>query len=410
MKTKTNSLTKVINFCVIALFFISTLIFFTSCDNGNSPNDNINQQQNNNSQTDYCEICDGLQTENCGIKHKCDDENCVEYSANKIYKNGHTHDYCEKTDCDGSTHMGADHPTTQDNCDYCGDELSDNTCVDGSECYAGGKVITIGDNYKIFDAMNEDYFNNYNEQTKIDSLNLYKTRYEKYVNELINSFSKDFKTKYNITNINFRKFVSGLNNNNEVDPKYAIFDNEIEQINNVCAPVFEEIAKNTNEDLYKKMLYQYYRAYTNEADKLGYSIDYFSGSDAEIQYNAMKNTIKNTSFNKNYPIYETITKDDGTTEEVISKSASENLTAVLTKAANEMSVDVTDLQRIFNLSLSTNTLNSLHKSTATQTEHTVNNCPSNTILESVILPNISLNNYSTITPTSIHQDFGRELC
>ena len=94
MKNKTNSFTKVINFCVLALFFISTLIFFTSCDNGNSPNDNTNEEQNNTQNTDYCEICDGLQTENCGIKHKCDDENCVEYSDNRIYKNGHTHDYC----------------------------------------------------------------------------------------------------------------------------------------------------------------------------------------------------------------------------------------------------------------------------------------------------------------------------
>ena len=385
MKTKTDSFTKFITFCVLSLFLITNMILFTSCDNGNSPNDNTIEEQNNNAPTDYCEICDGVQDKN------------------------HQHDYCLEDDCDGSTHMGADHPTTQDNCDYCGDELSDNTCVDGSECYAGGKVITIGDNYKIFDAMNEDYFNNYNEQTKIDSLNLYKTRYEKYVNELINSFSKDFKTKYNITDINFRKFVSGLNNNNEVDPKYAIFDNEIEQINDVCAPVFEEIIKNMNEDLDKKMLYQYYRAYTNEADKYGYSTN-FSGSVAETQYNAMKTTIKNTSFNKNYPIYETITKEDGTKEEVISKSASENLTSILTKAANEMRVDVTDLQKIFNLSLTTNTLNSVHNCTATQTEHTVNNCPSNTILDSVILPNISLNNYSTITPTSIHQDLGRGLC
>ena len=54
MKTKTYSFTKVINFCVLALFFISTLIIFTSCDNGNSPNDNTNEEQNNTQNTDYC--------------------------------------------------------------------------------------------------------------------------------------------------------------------------------------------------------------------------------------------------------------------------------------------------------------------------------------------------------------------
>mgnify|MGYP003480192392 CR=1 FL=1 len=40
MKTKTNTFTKVINFCVLALFLITNMIFFTSCDNGNSPNEN----------------------------------------------------------------------------------------------------------------------------------------------------------------------------------------------------------------------------------------------------------------------------------------------------------------------------------------------------------------------------------
>ncbi|MBQ3025536.1 MAG: hypothetical protein IJD23_09535 [Spirochaetaceae bacterium] len=54
MKTKTYSFTKVINFCVLALFLITNMIFFTSCDNGNSPNDNTNEEQNNTQNTDYC--------------------------------------------------------------------------------------------------------------------------------------------------------------------------------------------------------------------------------------------------------------------------------------------------------------------------------------------------------------------
>ena len=110
MKTKTDSFSKFITFCVLALFLFTNMILFSSCDNGNSPNDNTNEEQNNNAPTDYCEICDGVQTENCGIEHKCNDENCVEYADKKIYKNGHTHDYCENNDCDGSTHKNQAHP------------------------------------------------------------------------------------------------------------------------------------------------------------------------------------------------------------------------------------------------------------------------------------------------------------
>ena len=48
MKTKTDYFTKFI--CVLSLFLITNMILFTSCDNGNSPNDNTNEEQNNNAQ------------------------------------------------------------------------------------------------------------------------------------------------------------------------------------------------------------------------------------------------------------------------------------------------------------------------------------------------------------------------
>ncbi len=377
MKTKTDSFTKFITFCVLSLFLITNMIFFTSCDNGNSPNDNTNEEQNNNTPTDYCEICDGVQDKN------------------------HQHDYCDE--CDGIQDKNHQH-------EQGGTENEDGTITETTypdwfqEEHIGGKDSP----YKIAYPSWSEYVDDITttEVEPITMLNDFNNEFNKYIESF--TFSEDFKKKYN-TDITFKTF-GNYNSSEESKLHYnKNFDYLIEQINDVCAPVFEEIANNMNEDLDKKMLYQYYRAYTNEADKYGYSTN-FSGSVAETQYNAMKTTIKNTSFNKNYPIYETITKEDGTKEEVISKSASENLTSILTKAANEMSVDVTDLQKLFNLSLTTNTLNSVHNCTATQTEHTVNNCPSNTILDSVILPNISLNNYSTITPTSIHQDFGRELC
>lgn len=373
MKTKKNSFSKFITFCVLALFLITNMILFTSCDNGNSPNDNTNEEQNNNAPTDYCEICDGVQDKN------------------------HQHDYCGA--CDGIQDKNHQH-------EQGGTENEDGTITETTypdwfkETPIGGEDSP----YKIACPNWSKYIDDITttEVEPITMLNDFNNEFKKYIKSF--TFSEDF--NFNTT-INFKSFS---NINSDITINYTEnFDDLIKQINDVCAPVFEEIIKNMKEDLDKKMLYQYYRAYTNEAEKYGYSTN-FSGSVAETQYNAMKTTIKNTSFNKNYPIYETITKEDGTKEEVISKSASENLTSILTKAANEMSVDVTDLQKIFNLSLTTNTLNSVHNCTATQTEHTVNNCPSNTILDSVILPNISLNNYSTITTTSIHQDFGRELC
>ncbi|MBQ3025166.1 MAG: hypothetical protein IJD23_07640 [Spirochaetaceae bacterium] len=376
MKTKTDYFTKFITFCVLSLFLVTNMILFTSCDNGNSPNDNTNEEQNNNAPTDYCEICDGVQDKN------------------------HQHDYCDE--CDGIQDKNHQH-------EQGGTENEDGTITETT--YPDWfKETTIGGEdspYKIMFPVESEYLGAVNSNTDpILQLNSYSDQFKKYIHDL--SFSEDFKEKYN-TDIAFKTFDNYSSSEESKLHYNKNFDYLIEQINDVCVPVFEEIIKNMKEDLDKKMLYQYYRAYTNEAEKYGYSTN-FSGSVAETQYNAMKTTIKNTSFNKNYPIYETITKEDGTKEEVISKSASENLTSILTKAANEMSVDVTDLQKIFNLSLTTNTLNSVHNCTATQTEHTVNNCPSNTILDSVILPNISLNNYSTITPTSIHQDFGRELC
>ena len=75
MKTKTNTFTKVINFCVLALFLITNMIFFTSCDNGNSPNENtktvycdeepvqVTDKNSASHQHDFCDICEGNQTE-----------------------------------------------------------------------------------------------------------------------------------------------------------------------------------------------------------------------------------------------------------------------------------------------------------------------------------------------------------
>ena len=243
MKTKTNSFTKVINFCVLVLFFISTLIFFTSCDNGNSPNDNTNEEQNNTQNTDYCEICDGLQTENCGIKHKCDDENCVEYSDNRIYKNGHTHDYCERTDCDGSTHMGADHPT-------------DTSWF--KETPIGGENINV----------------KYVDINAVPGTNA-KERFENIFNQY-RTHIEGFTLNEQLTNVNF-----DLANATEFDQLIGTTDISKENmcpyngINDVCAPAIEEIINNVGSGdtaaRDKAYFALYYRAIANECYRNGYN-------------------------------------------------------------------------------------------------------------------------------------------
>lgn len=276
MKTKTNSFTKVINFCVLALFLITNMIFFTSCDNGNSPNDNTNEEQNNTQNTDYCEICDGVQTENCGIEHKCDDENCVEYSDNKIYKNGHTHDYCNEDgcllddsvrhtthdycledDCDGSTHMNADHPT-------------DTSWF--KETPIGGEDSP----YKVF-VIDNNAYNKTHDFTAEEKINDYLDEYIKHINGL--TLNKELTGDVEIPTTAIKN-MAGDNAEWRFDALIGtISKNEISTntigINDVCAPAIETITKNIgisgNNVLDKQCFTLYYKAISNEIYRMGYN-------------------------------------------------------------------------------------------------------------------------------------------
>ena len=233
MKTKTDSFTKFITFCVLALFLFTNMILFTSCDNGNSPNDNTNEEQNNNAPTDYCEFCDGVQTENCGIEHKCNDENCVENADEKIYKNGHTHDYCENNDCDGSTHKNQAHPEYP-------------TWFE--EKNIGGENSP----YKAFVIDNSAY-NETNDFTAKEKINDFLYKYIEYINnltlnkELTGDVEINF-DKINELGLNYK--LDGLIGSSK-DESGTIFEG-INGINDVCKPAIEEIAKNvaiTNEEI-----------------------------------------------------------------------------------------------------------------------------------------------------------------
>ena len=227
MKTKTNSFTKFITFCVLALFLFTNMIFFTSCDNGNSPNDNTNEEQNNNAPTDYCKICDGVQD------------------------NNHQHDYCGK--CEGIQ-------TTPHTCPV---ELK-------------AEIESIGNGtYTIANFMVDPG------TTKIDEMvAAWLPNAERYIKDIVDSFSPEFKAKYN-------EELALITDKNAFNQSTTSgFDPTINRLNDSCVPIFEEIIEKIDTPLDRARFIRYYQALSNEAYKNG-SGDYFNGNQTqEDTYNS----------------------------------------------------------------------------------------------------------------------------
>ena len=426
MKTKTNSFTKVINFCVLTLFFISTLIIFTSCDNGNSPNDNINQQQNNNSQTDYCEICDGLQTENCGIKHKCDDENCVEYSDNRIYKNGHTHDYCNEDgcllddsvrhtthdycledDCDGSTHMGQAHPTDT----------------------SWFKETTIGGENSPYKALCIDSIK-YNEAnpytTEVERFNNYQNQYKSFIEGL--EFSDEFIKQFpEIKNINFAEFAE-YNVNDKISYKESFdqligstTDSKNGSINDACKPAIETITKNIgisgNNALDKAQFKYFYWAIEN------YIYDIASNGCNKTQSEAEKNgdngIIKSweaahTNRGLVVPFNLYIT-ENGTTSlnPQIFDEMDKMVNAAVERFKNQgISVTKEDIHNIINLSFTASSIEGMHDYLSSVTHTHTDECYNNEMVD--VIGDVEVDEMTPIAQAKLNKlnfshDYGREL-
>ncbi len=377
---------------IFAFTFVvcGTMLMFVSC--GETPNDEPEQ---------YCE---GVQNEN---HDHCKEPGCV------LDEHTGDHDYCKENDCDGSNHMDKTHPTI-DQCGYCED--GDNTCVDGSECYAGGKVISLGENYQVFDAMNGTRFDTDTDQSTIDSLNTYKTRYEKYVNGLINSFSDEFKTKYKIDNINFRTFEYSTNNGNLVDPQYAIFDREIEQLNDVCAPAIEEITKNIcisgNDEYYKELDKTMFKLYFEAIDEVVYNYansgtNTYTEKKENIQYRIdYLNNVAGTDYN--------IYQEDGT----IHPEALQRFDQMITKAADRLNINVNELRKFVNLSFMPTTLKGKHDCIETKIDHTYYKDGTNTACPTSEMVNTIENDVKVgdmvaqtkLNKSIFNQNYGRELC
>ena len=361
MKTKTDSFTKFITFCVLALFLFTNMIFFTSCDNGNSPNNNTNEEQNNNAPTDYCEICDGVQTENCGIEHKCNDENCVEYADKKIYKNGHTHDYCENNDCDGSTHKNQAHPEYESWF---------------QEAKIGGENSPIKIRYVNLDAQpdsgtaaekNQDRVNQYKKYIKSFTLN----------NELSN-------VKLDNTVDSFDALIGSTNED-------AYYNKN--GINDVCAPAIEKITQNivgSNRPALDKQLFSlYYKAISNEAYRIGYNGEITiqgnneednssTQNSMESKYIETKKACSHYNGNKNLP-FESFYLENGKLNPEVVTAFDAAIQTAATKLGYE---DTTELYKYINLSLMGNAIKGTHDYIASSINHTISDtCPENEMMD-----------------------------
>lgn len=379
MKTKTDSFSKFITFCVLALFLFTNMILFSSCDNGNSPNDNTNEEQNNNAPTDYCEICDGVQTENCGIEHKCNDENCVEYADKKIYKNGHTHDYCENNDCDGSTHKNQAHPEYESWF---------------QEAKIGGENSPIKIRYVNLDAQpdsgtatekNQDRVNQYKKYIKSFTLN----------NELSN-------VKLDNTVDSFDALIGSTNEN-------AYYDKN--GINDVCAPAIEKITQNISNSgniIDKTLFKMYYQAISNEAYRIGYGYDDINNNnEAKAKYEETQNFLARLNGNENLPFANKYFYNESgkLNPEVVTAFD----TAIQTAATKLGYEDTTELYKYINLSLMGNAIKGTHDYIASSINHTISDtCPENEMMD--VIKNAELIVQAKLNKSIFSQDYGRELC
>lgn len=416
MKTKTNSFTKVINFCVLALFFISTLIIFTSCDNGNSPNDNTNEEQNNTQKTDYCEICDGVQTENCGIKHKCDDENCVEYSDNKIYKDGHTHDYCNEDgcllddsvrhtthdycledDCDGSTHMNADHPT-------------DTSWF--KETPIGGEDSP----YKVF-VIDNNAYNKTHDFTAEEKINDYLDEYIKCINSF--PINKELTGEIEIPTTAIKN-MAGDNAEWRFDAligttsKNEISTNTI-GINDVCKPAIEKFAEKICTDATNKTLFKlYYKAISNEAYRSGYNGEITDkkecvGNETEMEQRYIQ-TKKDCSIHDGKPNipfeYKYFYLENGE----LNPEVVQQFDTMITTAASNLGISHDDARNLIKLSFTASSIEGMHdylSSTLLVNEHThTDACYNNEMYDAIDKTTIA---QAKLNKSIFSHDYGREL-
>lgn len=360
MKTKTYYFTKIITFCVLSLFLITNMILFTSCDNGNSPNDNTNEEQNNNAPTDYCKICDGVQDKN------------------------HQHDYC----------------------DTCDDIQTDpnHTCPEPT---LSAEVESIGNGtYTIANFMVNDNAEDSIDQKVADGLECA----EKYIKDFADCFENTANNQ-NLQNlVNVLGTESTYNTNNTTG-----FDPIINKLNNACAPIFEEIIEKIDTPLDRYSFICYYNALSNEAYKYG-SGDYFNGNQTQEEtYNDKKEQIQR-DFADNYAFEGEDTPFDivDDIENNNCKEITNRMKILLTNSnvADDMGITETDLDNLVDLSASISSLDAMHDYSESKKLSTHASCvTSGNTLENVMLEKtVELDNAGMAMLNNKNNIQDRELC
>jgi len=250
------------------------------------------------------------------------------------------------------------------------------------------KIQTIGgenSNYKVaFPAWNEYSETLLGEQhgivEPISMMNSFNDNFKTYINSI--NFSDSFKSKYD-TDIEFKKYTDYTT---DISIDYSEnFDGLINNLYDVCAPVFADITDtihiSDNAKLDKMHFLSYYNAINNEAYKLGCSDNFINGSEGKTLYDETKADLidgwnyahSEESYNVAAPceLYQTTINQNGETCEVVNPQVVQQMNLMLAGAANKMGVELNDLQNIMNLALVRQTLDAVHDYTRITTDHSV---------------------------------------
>lgn len=328
MKTKTYYFTKIITFCVLSLFLITNMILFTSCDNGNSPNNNTNEEQNNNAPTDYCKICDGVQDKD------------------------HQHDYCGE--CEG------DQTDPKHIC---------------PEPTLSAEVEHIGNGtYTIANFMVNDNAEDSIDQKVADGLECA----EKHIKDFADCFENTANNQ-NLQNlVNVLGTESTYNTNNTTG-----FDPIINKLNNACAPIFEEIIEKIDNDLDVAYFKNEYKGLSLKAYKKGWG-NYFEGSVDNIEPQEETYNTKKDSLNKAWAMMHALNSIDQefSIVEDIENNNCKNITTHMDELllkhdiANDLGITKDDLKNFINLSLTITSLDAMHDNAVQNnlSTHVVTDC------------------------------------
>ena len=246
------------------------------------------------------------------------------------------------------------------------------------------KIQTIGgenSNYKVaFPAWYEYLDTVPYEIEPISMLNSFNGNFKKYIQNI--DFSDSFKSKYD-TDIEFKKYTDYTT---DISIDYSEnFDGLIDNLYDVCAPVFEDITENIqisdNAKIDKMHFLSYFNAINNEAYKLGCSDNFYNGSEEKKLYDETKADLidgwnyahSEESYNVAAPceLYQTTINQNGETCEVVNPQVVQQMNFILAGAANKMGVEIADLQNIINLALVRQTLDAVHDYTRITTKHSV---------------------------------------